>query len=163
MSKPGHSLLEYALVTVQTPASWVGAVAALVVRAITPTPELGAAIFGLVGLWLIDLALGVLVAWKDEVPITSKRIGDSFGKLGAYLALPVAFGFMKLVAGYSDHGFWAWATWAVVGVCAGREAWSIVENSGKLGVNLGPKLTRAIKGRIASLGDPAEEKKENGS
>lgn len=163
MSKPGHSLLEYALVTVQTPAAWVGAVAAIVAKAVTPSPELGAAMFGMVGLWLIDFFLGLLVSLRAGRGWSSARMGDSLVKLAAYLALPVAFSLVKLVSGYADHGFWAWATWAVVGVCAGREAWSILENVEDLGVNLGSKLKRVLKGRINLLGDPAEEKKENGS
>jgi hypothetical protein len=161
VSRPGHTLAEYALATVNAPLAWAGAVLAIVAKAITPSPELGAAMLGMVGLWLLDCVLGLAVAWKGEVPWSSKRMGDSFVKLAAYLALPSSFALIKLVSGYSDHGFWSWATYAVVGLCAGREFISILENVSALGVNLPPALKKLIEGRINLLVDPKQEKKEN--
>lgn len=160
--KAGHSLVEYAVATVTTPMAWAGAVFALVLRAVVPSPELGAAIFGLVVLWTLDFALGLSIAWKDGVAWSSARMGDSLRKLGAYIVLPMAFSFMKLVTGYPDHGLWTMAIWGVVGACGGRELWSIIENSAKLGVKLGPKMRRALKGHVKLLADSdLEERKEN--
>jgi phage-related holin len=155
---------QYLASAIAAPASYCAAVVALLLKAMVPSVEVGAAVAAMVLLWLIDFALGVMAAKKAGKPITSRRMGDGAWKLCAYLALPATISLVQVVAKGSGE-FWIWAKYAVIAFCAGREALSILEKASRLGANLPPGVLALLKGRLDQVGreefpdqGPVEEK-----
>lgn len=157
--QPFALLADYTTSAVQAPISWAAAVGAIILKALTPTPELGAALVALIAIWLIDFVLGLAASVKSGRPITSKRMGDGLWKLLAYLSLPAAVSLLMLVA-RTDAAFFEWVKWAMIGACVGREFLSILEKSVELGVNLPEGLVSLLKGKIHDLTDPKRDQAE---
>lgn len=145
--RSGISLAFDYVAAVTTPGAYISAVIGAVVYALVPEVTLAVAMVGMLGLWGLDFALGILTAWVNRVPISGRRMGEGLVKLMAYFALPTALAIMKLVAGGQGAEYWKFAQWIVVFACAGRELWSVIEKCDGLGAKLPPRLIRAMKGR----------------
>lgn len=147
---------------VQSPASWFGAVLAVVFKTLTPTPELAAAVLGLFALCILDALLAIVHAFRAGTPITSKRASDGVFKLIAYGIALGTVAIMKLA--YPQAGdIWSIGMSLCIGLFMAREALSIAEHLEIFGVRLPKKLTRFLKGieKDADKGSLADVAKEN--
>lgn len=147
---------------IETPGAWVGAVVAVFLSAVTPTPQVGAAVLGLLVLCAFDALLAVAHAYREGRPITKQRAIDGAFKIGAYAVILIGLAIMRLSEPKADLGF-QFAITICLGLFMATELLSIMSHVEAFGVRLPKKLIRALKGieKEADKGSLAEEVKEN--
>lgn len=147
---------------VQSPVSWFGAVAAVIVKTLTPTPGLAAAVLGLFALCILDALLAIVQAFRVGTPISSKRASDGVFKLIAYGIALGTVAIVKLAYPQAEL-IWSLGMSLCIGLFMAREALSIVEHLEIFGVRLPKKLIRFLKGieKDADKGSLADAAKEN--
>jgi phage-related holin len=108
----------------------------------------GAVMWGFLGLYLLDLASGILKSKMNHVPITSKRLRESVTKLAAYMVAITAL----IIASKFEESFVA-----VVAIfyyyCMFTEIKSIFENVEEMGVKIPFFIKKKVKDQLDDIED----------